>query len=74
MTEIFVKKTAKSQEYLQNVKSGDAFEYFLQSKKATPVKRGLSDLGAHNLRYTTCDILTTATLMTLQIIMRRLTL
>ena len=57
MTEIFVKKTAKSQEYLQNVKSGDAFEYFLQSKKATPVKRGLSDLGAHNLRYTTCDIL-----------------
>lgn len=57
MTEIVVKNTPQSTGYLQNVKSGDAFEYFLQSKKATPTKRGLSDIGAHNLRSTTCDIL-----------------
>lgn len=57
MTEIVIKNTSQSTEYLQNVKSGDTFEYFLQSKKATPTKRGLSDIGAHNLRSTTCDIL-----------------
>lgn len=57
MTEIVINNTSQSTEYLQNVKSGDTFECFLQSKKATPIKRGLSDIGAHNLRSTTCDIL-----------------
>lgn len=57
MTEIVVKKPEPKQDCLQDVKSGEAFEHFLQSKKATPTKRGLSDMGAYNLRYTTYDIL-----------------
>ena len=57
MTEIVVKNTKTKQTCLQDVKSGEAFEHFLQSKKATPTKKGLSDLGAYNLRSTTCDIL-----------------
>lgn len=57
MTEIVIKKTSAEKKYLQNVHSGDAFEAFLQSKKATSTKRGLSDVGAFNLRASTCDIL-----------------
>ena len=57
MTEIVIKKPETEGMALQNVQTGDAFEDFLQSQKATPTKRGLSDVGAYNLRATTCDIL-----------------
>ncbi len=57
MTEIVIKKPEDEGMALQNVQTGDAFEDFLQSQKATPTKRGLSDVGAYNLRATTCDIL-----------------
>lgn len=57
MTEIVISKKNKEQGILQEVHSGDAFEEFLQSKRATATKQGLSDLGAYNLRASTCDIL-----------------
>ena len=57
MTEIVISNEFKDNTILQDVHSGDAFEEFLQSKKATATKRGLSDMGAYNLRATTCDIL-----------------
>lgn len=56
MTEIAVKNGQKY-EKLQEVRSGEAFEEFLQSQKATPLKDGLSDMGAYNLRASTIDIL-----------------
>lgn len=57
MTEIVVNQPKLLKDKLQDVVSGEAFEYFLQSQKATPTKRGLSDMGAYNLRSSTCDIL-----------------
>lgn len=57
MTEIIVKNTSAEKKELQNVHSGDSFEAFLQSRKATATKKGLSDIGAYNLRASTCDIL-----------------
>ena len=57
MTEIVINKEIKDKTALQEVHSGEAFEEFLQSKKSTPSKGGLSDIGAYNLRATTCDIL-----------------
>lgn len=57
MTEIIISKESKDNVALQNVHSGEAFEDFLQSKKASSIKGGLSDIGAYNLRVTTCDIL-----------------
>lgn len=56
MTEIIVNKNNKAPK-LQEVCSGEAFEEFLQSQKATPSKDGLSDVGAYNLRASTTDIL-----------------
>ena len=43
MTEIVVKSRTKKS-VLQDVHSGEAFESFLQSQKATPAKDGLSDV------------------------------
>lgn len=57
MTEIVIKNSNTENAELQSVQSGEAFEDFLQSQKASPKKRGLSDVGAYNLRATTCDIL-----------------
>ena len=57
MTEIVVKKEHPMVANLQEVHIGAAFEEFLQSQKATPQKRGLSDKGAYNLRASTTDIL-----------------
>ena len=57
MTEIIVKKNKEEESILQNAISGESFEYFLQSQKATPTKEGLSDVGAYNLRASTADIL-----------------
>lgn len=56
MTEIVVKKGSILPK-LQEVHSGDTFESFLQSQKATPIKDGLSDIEAYNLRASTTDIL-----------------
>lgn len=56
MTEIIVKKDA-SNAALQQVHSGDVFEYFLQSQKKTSSKDGLSDTEAYNLRASSTDIL-----------------
>ena len=55
--EIVISKKSKDNSTLQDVHSGEAFEDFLQSKKATSTKSGLSDVGAYNLRASTCDIL-----------------
>lgn len=57
MTEIVVKNNVLSSNVLQEVNSGDAFEYFLQSQKKTSLKDGLSDAEAYNLRASTTDIL-----------------
>ena len=57
MTEIVINKENRDKTVLQEVHSGDAFEEFLQSKKATATRKGLTDMGAYNLRATTCDIL-----------------
>ncbi len=57
MTEIEVKQPPIPQDCLQSVISCETFEYFLQSQKATVNKPGLSDIGAYNLRSSTCDIL-----------------
>lgn len=57
MTEIIVKSEDKEIKALQEVHSGEAFESFLQSQKATPIKDGLSDIEAYNLRASTTDIL-----------------
>lgn len=57
MTEIVINKENKDKTVLQEVHSGDAFEEFLQSKKATATRKGLTDMGAYNLRASTCDIL-----------------
>lgn len=56
MAEIIVKNNTKDT-VLQNVHSGDAFEFFLQSQKASPLKDGLSDMEAYNLRASTTAIL-----------------
>lgn len=56
MAEIIVKNNTKDT-ILQNVHSGDAFEFFLQSQKASPLKDGLSDTEAYNLRASTTAIL-----------------
>lgn len=53
MTEIIVKNTTLDSTFLQGLKSGDCFEAFVQSKK----QKGLSDIGAYNLRSSTSDIL-----------------
>lgn len=55
--EIVINKKNKEKDIFQEVQSGDAFEEFIQSKKTTATKRGLSNLDAYNLRVTTCDIL-----------------
>ena len=57
MTEIVIANTGNKHNILQEVVSGEAFEAFLQSKKATPTRRGLSDIGAYNLRSSSADIL-----------------
>lgn len=57
MTEIIVKKKQLKSKALQEVHSGEAFETFLQSQKATPSKDGLSDTEAYNLRASTTEIL-----------------
>ena len=57
MTEIEIQESKKKAQELQLVKCGSCFEDYLQSKKATPQKRGLSDNGASNLRSSTIDIL-----------------
>jgi len=57
MTEIVVKSGNSKAKALQDVHSGEAFEYFLQSQKATSSKDGLSDKEAYNLRASTTDIL-----------------
>lgn len=57
MTEIIVKKGQNSFGALQDVHSGEAFETFLQSQKATTSKDGLSDTEAYNLRASSTDIL-----------------
>lgn len=57
MTEIVVKSESSKENILQEVQSGDAFEFFLQSQKATPTKDGLSDIEAYRLRASTIDIL-----------------
>lgn len=57
MTDIIINQPDSDSSILQNVKSGDVFEAFLQSQKTTPTKKGLSDIGAYNLRTSTCDIL-----------------
>lgn len=57
MTEIIVKKNHKSSNALQDVHSGEAFESFLESVKATSSKDGLSDTEAYNLRASTTSIL-----------------
>ncbi len=57
MTEIVVKGVESKGKILQNVSSGESFERFLQSQKATQEKEGLSDIEAYNLRATTLDIL-----------------
>ena len=57
MTEIEIQESKKKAQELQHVKCGSCFEDYLQSKKATPQKRGLSDNGASNLRSSTIDIL-----------------
>lgn len=57
MTEIVVKNGEKKKYVLQEVHSGEAFEYFLQSQKASSLKDGLSDKETYNLRASTTDIL-----------------
>lgn len=57
MTEIVIANTGNKHKILQDVVSGEAFEAFLQSKKATSTRRGLSDIGAYNLRSSSTDIL-----------------
>lgn len=57
MTEIIVKQRQNSIGALQDVHSGEAFEAFLQSQKATTSKDGLSDTEAYNLRASSTDIL-----------------
>lgn len=57
MTEIVVKNQQKGSDGLQEIHSGEAFETFLQSQKATSSKDGLSDTEAYNLRASTTDIL-----------------
>ena len=57
MTEIIVKKGQNCLSALQDVHSGEAFEIFLQSQKATTSKDGLSDTEAYNLRASSTDIL-----------------
>lgn len=57
MTEIVITGTDKQNGNLQNVYSGETFEAFLQSKKATKTKRGLTDVGACHLRSSTTDVL-----------------
>jgi hypothetical protein len=52
-----VKNELHSSNALQDVHSGEAFETFLQSQKKTPLKDGLSDTEAYNLRASTTDIL-----------------
>ena len=56
MTEIVVNNGEVSTA-LQEVQSGESFEFFLQSQKASPLKDGLSDIEAYNLRASTIDIL-----------------
>ena len=56
MTEIVV-NNKKKDSTLQAVESGEAFESFLLSQKATANKDGLSDVEAYNLRASTTDIL-----------------
>lgn len=57
MTEIIVKNKVEKSNALQEVHSGEAFEYFLQTQRATPLKDGLSDTEAYNLRASSTDIL-----------------
>lgn len=57
MTEIVIANNSNNGNDLQQVVSGEVFETFLQSQKATPTKRGLSDEDAYNLRSSTSDIL-----------------
>jgi len=57
MTDIIVANTNKDSKKLQNAVCGETFEAFVQSQKATDNKRGLSDVGAYNLRASTSDIL-----------------
>ncbi len=57
MTEIEIQDTGKKAQELQQVVCGSCFEEYLQSKRATKQKRGLSDNGASNLRCSTIDIL-----------------
>ena len=57
MTEIIIADKENDSKNLQNVTSGTVFEAFVQSQKATGTKRGLSDIGAYNLRVSTSDIL-----------------
>ena len=57
MTEILVKNAQNGLDVLQEVHSGDAFEAFLQSQKATVSKDGLSDTEAYNLRASSIDVL-----------------
>ena len=57
MTEIVIANTGNKHNILQEVVSGEAFEAFLQSKKAIPTRRCLSDIGAYNLRSSSADIL-----------------
>lgn len=57
MTEIVIANPGNKHNILQDVVSGETFEAFLQSKKATPNKKGLSDAGAYNLRSSSADIL-----------------
>ena len=57
MTEIIIAQPGNKHNILQDVVSGETFEAFLQSKKATPNNRGLSDAGAYNLRSSSADIL-----------------
>lgn len=57
MTEIIVKNKEEKSNALQEVHSGEAFEYFLQTQRATPLKDGLSDTEAYNLRASSTDIL-----------------
>ena len=56
MTEIVIANTGNKHNILQEVVSGEAFEAFLQSKKATSQRRGLSDIGAYNLRSSSAVI------------------
>lgn len=57
MTEIVIANSGNKHNNLQKVESRETFEAYLQSKKATPKKKGLSDIGAYNLRSSSADIL-----------------